>query len=397
MSANLAYINPKIIAWARKLRSATFEQLETSQLKASQIKAWEEGRGLPTHAQAEALANKLQLPLVVLFLSDPPVMDIPVPDLRTVSGAPVRDASVEFSRVISKALVQRDWYREDQLRRNRSPFPFVGRFAITDNFQSVAADISRTLHIDDQLRRTSTSWREFLNLLILNTELQGILVFRSALVGHATTRKLKVDEFRGFALSDSLAPVIFINDEDAKAAQVFTLVHELVHIWIGQTGISDPNLKKRSEEFTNAIERFCNRVAAEVLVPEQDFIARWPSSLPLLQNVNRLASYYRVSSLVVLIRAHELHKISDSQFSTTFDAELSRFRIQDKKEKQQEEKRQKRSGNFWASFVIRNSRRFTDIVVRSAREGHSRYTDAASLLGVNASTFERYLRKLTAS
>jgi Zn-dependent peptidase ImmA (M78 family) len=397
MSADLAYINSDVLIWARKFRNLSHEQLASSQLKAEQIKAWEDNRGLPTHAQAEALAKKLKLPLVVLFLSSHPQMTALIPDLRTVSGGPVQNPSAEFFEVINSAYVKQDWYRSFEISRGAKPLPFVGKFRMRDSFAVIAGDLRDTLGISDNLRRRVSSWREFLEQLIVAAESLGVLVFRSAIVGHDTKRKLAVKEFRGFVLTDPFAPIIFINDEDAKAAQTFTLVHELAHIWIGQSGISDPDIKKKPAAFQNAVERFCNRVAAEVLVPEKDFLTRWDSHLSLTQNINRLTAHYRVSSLVVLIQAHDLGKIRDDEFSAKFDAELQRFRRQDQKDKTAEEKSaRKPGGNFWASFVIRNSKSFTDLVVRSAREGKSRYTEAASLLGLRAPSFERYLERLDA-
>jgi Zn-dependent peptidase ImmA (M78 family) len=393
MSADLAHINPEVLIWARKFRNLSHDQLASSQLKAEQIRAWEEKRGLPTHAQAETLAKKLKFPLVVLFLSSHPEMTVPIPDLRTVSGGPVQNPSAEFFEVINSAYIKQDWYRNFELSRGAKPLPFVGKFRITDDFGLIATDIRNTLQIDDVRR-----WREFLEQLIGAAESLGILVFRSAIVGHDTKRKLAVKEFRGFVLTDQFAPIIFINDEDAKAAQIFTLVHELAHIWTGQSGISDPDIKRRPPELQNAVERICNRVAAETLVPEKDLLMRWNDSIPLMQNIERLTAHYRVSSLVLLIQAHDVGKIQDGEFSVAFDSELQRFRRQDQKDKTAEERAaRKPGGNFWASFVIRNSKSFTDLVVRSAREGKSRYTEAASLLGLKAPSFERYLQRLDAS
>jgi Zn-dependent peptidase ImmA (M78 family) len=248
-------------------------------------------------------------------------------------------------------------------------------------------------------RRQCNSWKQFLDEFIAKSEDAGILVFRSSLVGHATNRPLNVKEFRGFALSDLVAPVVFVNDNDAKAAQIFTVAHEVAHIWIGETGISDNRVKVRSSELANAIERFCNRVSAEVLVPEDEIKARWNSANSVRENVTALSAEYRVSSLVVLRRAYETGRINYDQFSPVFDAEEHRFRVQDRKEKAEEaqEGNKKQGGNFWASFVIRNSRHFTDMVVTSAREGRSRYTDAASVLGIQSATLDLYLQRLESS
>lgn len=393
--AELAHINPDIILWALEKRGLTPEQISSKTMPAARIRAWQQKESLPTHVQAESLAQKLRIPYLLLFLAQRPSMELEIPDLRTVSGEPEKTPSNEFVQVVNDALVKQDWYRELQ-QRISARLPFVGKYANYPNADLVAQDIRTTLALE-QVRSTATSWKEFLNEFIANSEALGIFVFRSALVGHDTRKKLSVREFRGFVLSDEWAPMVFINDDDAKAAQTFTLAHELAHIWIGKTGISDPNLKKRSAQLVNPIERLCNRIAAEALVPADDFNRTWNERRDLNYNLSVLGVRYRVSSLVILIRAHELEKVSQHVFDTRFDEEMARFRAQDKKDKikkLEEVKKKKQEGDFWASFAIRNSRSFADLVVSEVKERRTRFTDGASLLGVRPSTFERYLQRL---
>src|SRR5262249_5338619 len=125
---------------------------------------------------------------------------------------------------------------------------------------------------------------------------------------------LDVDEFRGFAISDKFAPLVFINARDAKAAKNFTIVHELCHLWVGESGISNPNLRKRSVAEANAIERFCNRAAAEVLSPRRTLLQRWRPALGVDDNIVHLARYFRVSRYVVARQASESNRISYEQY-----------------------------------------------------------------------------------
>ncbi len=392
--ANLAHINPEVITWALKERRLTPEQLATKSMSAAQIRAWQERESVPTHVQAESLADKLRIPFLVLFLSQLPDIELQIPDLRTVSGQSENPPSTDFMQVINDALVKQDWYREIKQRYSARKLPFVGKYGANSDINAVARDIRATLSLE-QARMTAHSWKAFLDQFIANAEALGIFIFRSAVVGHATNKKLSVKEFRGFVLSDDLAPMVFINDDDAKAAQTFTLAHELAHIWIGETGISDPNLKKRSADVVNPTERLCNQIAAETLVPALDFNREWNVARDLNYNLNVLGVRYRVSSLVILIRAHELGKIGHHEFDTQFEARMKRFREQDKKDKaKQEVSTKKQKGDFWASFAIRNSKGFSDLVVSAVRERRTRFTEGASLLGVQSSTFERYLQKL---
>jgi Zn-dependent peptidase ImmA (M78 family) len=367
------------------------EELATKQLTANQIRAWEEGESRPTHTQAEKLADKLRIPLLVLFLSKPPDIKVPIPDLRTVTELAPKAPSIEFVEVINDVLTRQTWYREFLRESGRARLPFVGKYTIAAGVREVAEDIRKTVGMDEKLRQESKSWAQFLHKSVEAAEQIGVLVFRSAVVRHATRWKLSVKEFRGFVLSDEIAPIVFINDDDAKAAQIFTLAHELAHVWVGVSAIPELSLKIKTPEIANEIERFCNRVAAELLVPEEDFLKQWDYTRALWQNVDALVVRYRVSSLVILRRAYEFNKISFEVFSSSIDKEYARFRKQDKKDKSEAEKKKKSGGNFWASFVIRNSQKFTDTVVGAAHEGRVRYTDAAALLGTKAATFERYI------
>ncbi|HMM61712.1 MAG TPA: ImmA/IrrE family metallo-endopeptidase, partial [Candidatus Rifleibacterium sp.] len=91
-------------------------------------------------------------------------------------------------------------------------------------------------------RGEAANWESFFNILVERSEQAGIIILRSGKVGNNTHRTLDVKEFRGFVIYDELAPFIFINGADAKAAQIFTLVHELAHVWLGASGVSNNGL-----------------------------------------------------------------------------------------------------------------------------------------------------------
>ena len=197
-------------------------------------------------AQAEFLANKLQIPYLTLFLTDPPLADpVPIPDLRTRSGKPVSAPSRSFIGVINDALIRQDWFRDHKVRQGRQKLAFVGRYTIKDPVVDVAANMRSVLGVNAEFRQQCSNWEQFLRKLIKKVESAGILVMRSGIVGHSTHQRLDAEEFQGFAISDPYAPLVFINDTDARAAQIFTLAHELAHIWIGETGISNARLSEK--------------------------------------------------------------------------------------------------------------------------------------------------------
>lgn len=390
---DIAYINPRIITWGLERLGLEPDQIATTFMPADTIRAWERGDNYPTEHQAELLARKLQIPYLVLFLSQPPPAEkVPIADLRTRTGKRASKPSREFIGVINDALSRQDWFRENAQQSGRQKLAFVGRFKRTDSVGEVAANMRKVFRINQEFRSQSHNWAEYLRRLIYRVETAGILVMRSGVVGHSTRQKLDVAEFQGFAISDPYAPVVFINDADFRAAQIFTLAHELAHIWIGETGISDAHLIEQSSAEINQIERFCNQVAAEFLVPESSFNVSWQKTRTIHENLKRVSEHFWVSSLVALRRAYDLQKIDYDHFKQAADEQYAHFRASEAKRKKEEEK-QKARGQFWSTFKLRNSVLFSETVAKSVRSAQTTYTEASNLLGVSISTFERFLRR----
>lgn len=389
----VAYINGKMLTWARERANFEIEHLAKASTTVEKLKSWEAGKDYPTQGQAIGLAEKLGVSYAMLFMPEvPPPDNPPIPDLRTLSGQQLTNPSLDFRDVLSDTLIRQEWIRDERLERGMKPSAYVGSFTLSSDPKAVAADMRHILSIEPKHRMACSDFEAFIKYLTEQVEAIGTLVMRSAIVGHNTHRQLKVSEFRGFALSDAIAPVVFVNDADAKAAQVFTFAHELAHIWIGANGVSDrrPNQQKDS---ANAIELFCDKVAAELLVPEAEFSRVWKPG-PSLISARAVAKHFRVSTLVALRRAKDLGQIPFNSFIKAVDAEYARFReIERNKGKRQKEKS---GGNFWASFEIRNSRTLNSAVVDALVNRRATFTDAATLLGVTIGSAVRYVRRVGA-
>ena len=380
-----AYITPEIIRWAReRLQVSEGELAKKLSVNPDKVVNWELGSYQPSFRQARQMSKALRIPFGYLFLRQPPTESIPIPDLRTIRDPEFAQLSVDFIDVLNDALCKQDWYREYLRGEEFEPLPFVGAFNMSMPHEAVASDIRDTLAIDNSLRRRSRSWEEFLRSFILNTEEERILVMRNSMVGNNSHRPLSVGEFRGFALSDSIAPLIFINNRDAKAAQIFTLAHELAHLWIGESGVSNLNLRVNPSEEQSRIEQYCNRVAAEVLIPSGEFRNDWNARKSLDEAVSIVVRKYRVSSLVVLRRALDLGLMDQATFFEQYDIEVSR----------QKPLRKSKGGDPHATYWTRNSKRFTAAVVFSAFEGQMLYRDAARFLGVKVKTLQGLADKL---
>ncbi len=374
-----ALIHPAMLRWARERLQWPPEYVARKlPVKPEKFALWELGKAYPTFRQAQVLARTLYIPFGYLFLSEPPDETPAIPDLRTIHDERYTQLSVDFLDTLNNVLRKQDWYREYLQQEGAELLPFIGRYSTSDPVADVARDICATLEINATLRHKARNWQDFLNLLIERTEYAGILVMRNSVVKNNNHRPLSVGEFRGFALSDHLAPVVFINSRDAKAAQIFTLAHELVHLWIGESAISSPDLAYGSTEEDYQVEKFCNRVAAEVLTPQEDFLREWSGQENIEQNIARLVRYYKVSSVVVLRRALELGQIDRDSFLEQYRQEV----------KKRQPIKESSGGDPYATYWTRSSKRLTQTVISAAFEGRLLYREAANLLGVKVKTLE---------
>lgn len=381
-----AFITHRVLKWARKRRDIT-EAAVAKRLGTSpgRVRSWEaeDGEAHPTLRQAQNIAGILNVPLGYLFLSEPPSLTTELPDLRTVSGNPVQNPSPELLDQLYDVLRKQSWYREYRESQIVEPLPFVARFSIDDTPEAIARDIAASLGIDDEMRRQSVSWQAFLTAFVRKAEAAGVLVFRSGIVESNTHRPLSVDEFRGFAIADDLAPAVFINAQDAKVAQTFTLAHELTHLWIGESGVSNPNYAIRADEQPNQIDRLCDKVATEVLVPEADFLKRWSDSADTDSKIRTLSAHYRVSRFVVLRRAYETGEIGQAEFQVFYDEFLDDYHEPSGE-----------GGNFYNLFLARNSSTLTRTLLNAAAEGQIAQLDAARLLNVRVETLQKARKEL---
>ncbi len=380
-----ALITHHVLKWARERRNIT-ENAVAKRLGTSvdKVRSWETNAGddHPTIRQAQNIAGFLNVPLGYLFLSDPPTLSVEIPDLRTIAGGPVQNPSPEFIDHLYDLLRKQSWLREYRQSQNMAPLPFINRFPPGTSVDVIAEDICQVIGIDAEARRATTNWDAFLTALVRKAEAVGILVMRSSIVESNTHRQLSVEEFRGFAITDEIAPVIFINSRDAKVAQIFTLAHEVAHLWIGKSGVSNQNYALRPDQQVNAIDRLCDKVAAEVLVPRADFINRWNAE-ETAHNIQALAAHYRVSRFVVLRRAYDLQVISEEEFRNYYDEFRGDYH---------EPSRER--GNFYNLFLARNSSTVTYAVLTATYEGRMSRLEAASLLNVRAETVDKARKKL---
>jgi Zn-dependent peptidase ImmA (M78 family)/DNA-binding XRE family transcriptional regulator len=377
-------ITGEVFRWARERADISIERLaKTVNTKPEKIRAWERETEYPNYRQAQKLASVLSVPLGYLFLSEPPQISIPIADFRTLSDKENAQISPNLQEVLDDALRKRDWYTEWRKAEGFQPFEFVGKFSTQIDLDSITQSMRQVLDIPPDFAASMSTWDEHLRRFIQQLEIAGILVLQSGIVGNNTRRKLSIEEFRGFALASEFAPLIFINSVDSTSARIFTLAHELVHIWTGTSGISNPEITPDQREIQN-IELFCNSVAAEFLVPRSAFTRRWDKFRKAVDNAQRLARYFRVSAQVILRRGHELDLIADEEFFQAWQEVL----------KASKAPKTGGGGSFYNNLISRNSRRFTTELVFAVAGGHITYVDAARLLNTHPGKVDKVMGML---
>lgn len=385
-----AFINGAVLRWARERAEMPAEQLAKKiGQKPDRVVQWEEGKDHPTFKQAVRIASVTHVPFGYLFLADPPVEEPPLPDLRTIGGQPARPFDLNTADLIRDVLFKHAWFVEQLNQQGQDPLPFVGSFRPSDPPTRVAQDIRQTLDLAGAPNQTR-NWEGFVRLLIDKAEAAGIWVMRTGIVGNDTHRPLSVRQFRGFAISDPIAPLVFINGKDALAAQIFTFAHELAHIWLGSSGVSNVQIGRRDYGTDKQTEIACNRIAAEVLVPKAEFDQFWSDNRPASSNYDDLSRKFKVSRVVIARRALDLGKTSADEYSVFYSAQ----------EREWEEERQaddSSGGNFYNTMPLRNGARFTRTVVGQAMSGETLLRHAASLLNIQPSTVVKYYKKAGAA
>ena len=365
-------VSPKMLRWARARAGLDLSELVH---RFPRLADWENEAARPTLKQLEHFAQSTHTPVGYFFLAEPPTEKVPIPDFRTVGNRRIEHPSPDLLDTIYTCQRRQEWYRDYARSQREEPLSFVGAATLASNIEATAATIRNALGFDLEERRSASTWTTALRRFIEQVDALGVLTMVNGVVGNNNYRRLEPDEFRGFVLSDGLAPLVFINGADTKAAQMFTLAHELAHVWLGQSALSDIGPISTP---THKVETWCNQVAAELLVPLAVFQQHYRRGEDLRGALDRLARHFKVSTLVVLRRIHDAGGLTRSQLWQAYETELVRLRAI----------RKGSGGDFYLTQAARVGKRFARALVISTLEGQTLHRDAFQLLGFSKlSTF----------
>ena len=363
-------IRGRMLRWARE-RAGVMNAGELVG-KFPKYEAWEAGDTEPTLKQLESFARAVHVPIGYLFLQEPPHEPLPIPDFRTHNGQTMRQPSPDLLDMIYACQERQGWYREFVSSGRMPELGFVNSATIQQAPETVAAQIATRLGIDLAARTACRTWEDALRLFIAQADKIGVMVMVSGIVLSNTHRKLDAQEFRGFVLSDTRAPLVFINGADSKSGQMFTLAHELAHLWLGSSAISNASAAPLNGHRREEV--WCNAVAAELLVPLAAIRAALQPDESLDQSLSRLSRQFKVSTLVILRRLLDAGALTRAAFDQAWASERERLHaLADNTAS---------GGSFYPTTLARVSRRFARALVESTLEGQTLYRDAFRMLGV---------------
>ncbi|MCD8134136.1 MAG: ImmA/IrrE family metallo-endopeptidase [Clostridiales bacterium] len=375
-------IRPEIIRWA--LNQTPEEKLGDKLM--SNIKNWLSGMKTPTFNQIEEFSKKSDIPLGYFFLQTPPEEQIELLDYRMVDSIELANPSRNLIDTINEMRNVQDWMREYRKDFGFDELPFVGCMKEQRETKDIVDRIRRDLEIPDTWYEECKNSRESFTCIRGKLEECGILVMMSGIVGKNTHRALNVNEFRAFAMVDEWAPLIFINAADSNGARLFSLLHEVAHIWIGENDLY--NDRRNRLEGVTGTEQICNAVAGELLVPEVEFLELWDKmEESAVVAMAEIAKHFRCGEVVIARKALDAGRISKDIYNQVVQNAIDNFR-------KMKENNESSGGNYYNTQGSRLDGCFVRALCESIHMGRTSYTEAYRLTNTSRKTFSEVAKSL---
>lgn len=377
-----AYINNNILIWARESANMQIDvAAKKIPCKEETLQSWELGDDYPSVNQAEKLAKLYNRPLAVFYLPFPPKDFQTLRDFRRQGNA---NYSTSLIFIIREIQQKQNWLKEFFQDIGAEKLPFIGKYSLSDSINEIAKDIRETIGINNYLgvNNILKHWIE---------KIEQKRIFISQTSSLHSYMKLEVDEVRGFTIADKIAPFIFINSRDADTANLFTLLHELAHLWINASGvsnISNIDFRENQSNLFDPVEIFCNKIAAEALMPELEIKAIIKTK-PSQDELKKIAKQFGVSKIALSTRLVNLKIISNDYYETIKSQYYDESMFYELNKKQQTG-----APDWYLLRLRRNGRNFSNIVISNYKNGQITGTDASSLLGVKINNFSKYENQL---
>ncbi len=343
------------------------------------LEQWVEGEKQPTVIQLADFAKAVHIPFGFFFLQSLPKPESKIPLFRSGSKQPVFDYSPELRETINSIEKRQDWLTDFLKTEQHDSLDFVASLTITNGTKDIAEKIRSQLNLQKNWSQLVQDKAMALRFLIQKIEAAGIYVAINGVVGNGQTN-LNPNEFKGFVLTNKYCPYIFINGKDFPAAKLFTIMHELAHIWLGESAAFDLEKLLPSDDI---IEKKCNAVAAELLIAEDNLKLEWERIKNHTNPLQQLERLFKVSQIVIARRLLDIGIYSKDQFFSFYQNYLKEWEMKNSENVEG-------GGNFYFNQNYRVGKAFFNIVNQAAKSGKLLYTDAYKLTDLYGKTFHNY-------
>ena len=377
-------IKAEIIIWA--LSQTDNEKLGSKLI--DNIAQWLDGTKTPTFSQIEDFSKKSNIPLGYFFLQTPPEEQIALLEYRTIDSVQLANPSRNLIDTIHEMESVQDWMKNYRVDLGYDKLQVVGSMKDVNEAKLIADRIRSDLDLDEAWYEESSDIRNSFKRIRSKLEENGVLVMMNGIVGKNTHRPLDIDEFRAFAIMDEWAPLIFINAADSQAARLFSLLHEVAHIWIGMDDFF--NDRYSHTENVSFIEVLCNAVAGEILVPNNIFKRKWNEFVGKEKDslkIELISKYFCCGESVIARKALDNKKISDSMYRQVIQTAIDHYR-------DVKENNVSTGGNYYNTMGSRLDGCFVRALCESISMGRTSYTEAYRLTDTSSKTFSAVVQGL---
>lgn len=368
-------VNPAIFEWA--LHNINFDELNTK--TKDEFMLWMSGKKDPTFKQLEHFSSETRIPFGYFFLNKPPVEQMKLLEYRTVDSIEIKQPSRNLIDTVHDMENIQEWMRDYVKNADLSVLDYIGIYNDTDGVANIVDGIRNKLSLTKEWFLESASTWDSFKLLRDRLEKIGTIVMMNGIVGNNTHRPLNLNEFRAFTLIDKYAPLIFINANDSSNGRLFSLVHEMIHIWLGENSFYNDN--QRNTYGISKLETICNAVAAELLVPFDLFNIKWNQNKNdiIKEKVMDIAAHFRVGTTVVARRAFDQGFINKKTYDKIVEEAINKYNEQ--------RNDQGSGGNYYNTLKTRIDNRLLHALSMSIYEGKTAFTQAYRVTNTNRKTF----------
>ncbi len=378
MSTVRVEVKPVIYQWVKN-------QINLDDLKVTLRKNFEEwciGKKMPTFNQIQEFSNATRIPLGYFFLNEPPVEDEKLVEFRTIDSAELYKPSRDLLDTIHQMESIQDWMTDYLINHSNEPLDFVGSMDLSGSANETVLSIRKILDLPKVWFKKSKNTADSFNIVRKKLERAGIIVMMNGVVGENNNRKLDIDEFRAFTLINKYAPLIFINATDSNNGRLFSLFHELAHVWYGKQSLFNDNYCVHNQK---KIESVCNEIAAELILPNDIFIKKWNDNphQTIDERIALISKECRCGKTVVARRALDNHFITGDEYRRRVDLAKIIY---------QENRKNTSGGNYYTTKLSRIDNRVLFALNSSAYAGETSFTEVYHLTNTNRKTFDELIR-----